>query len=338
MFYNLFLISNKTQTFSGLSSSFFRKISTKIIIPSDVANEMFATSSHDSMTLVPNQKQIENHQQHLKKLYEVNSDFKKIGNNLFKNFNDPNVKSIALSFPQPPNSEAGRSVFFLPVLSATALFSGIGALPYYNDKGFPLFALVDKDSTNPILGHQDSMYYNPDDKESSLMKYLMLVNGFSQSKAVTWFKESIEILKELKANNLESYNILKDTFVIAKSKNPNEVESKTPFKIISENDELTFVSNFVYVPHPSLDSNSKIRFEKAVKLLKDIVNSKSNRHEFVLNQDEVQILFLKNLLGLHGRGPVEEDQEGLRKIIAIPLGYTHSSSSVQIMNSRDNHK
>lgn len=324
--------------FSPLANSYFRQISTKITIAPEVVEAMYKGSQSQSSNLLPNSQQIKNHHKILKELYKENPEFRKIANNLFRDFNNPNVKSIAFYFPQQPNLNPELSVFWRPVLVATALFYGIGINPYIDNQAFPIFAEVDKKNIAPILGHQDSMFRNPNDKDQSLINFLILVNGFSQSDAVTWFKESVDILNELKDKHPTSYKILKDINVVARSRDPNGVGQRDPFKIIGDNDEINFVSSFVYTPSP-IDLERcgvpKERMNLAILDLLKIVNSKSNCHEFILNNNGVQFLLLKNIFGLHGRGPVEESQKNLRQIIGIPLDYPHPSPSIQVGNSVD---
>lgn len=324
--------------FPPVANSYFRQISTQITITPKVVEAMYKSSQAQSSNLLPNSQQIKNHHKILKELYKENPEFRIIANNLFKNFNNPNVKSIAFCFPQQPNLNPELSIFWKPVLVATALFSGIGIEPYINNQGFPIFAEVDKKNIAPILGHQDSMFRDPNDKDPSLINFLILVNGFSQSDAVTWFKESVDILNELKYKHPTSHKMLKDINVVARSRDPNEIGQRVPFKIIGDNDEINFVSSFVYTPSPiDLDrcGASKERMNLAILDLIKVANSESNRHEFVLNQQGAQILFLKNMLGLHGRGSVEENQKNLRRIIGIPLNYPHPSPSIQALNSVD---
>ena len=324
--------------FPPFANSYFRGISTQITIGPKVVEAMDKGSQVESSNLLPSFQQIKNHHKILKELYKENPEFRKIDNNLFRDFNNPNVNSIAFYFSQQLNLNPKSNIFWRPVLVATALLYGVGIRPYLNNEASPIHAMVNKENIAPILGHQDSMFKHPSHKDPSLIKLLLLVNGFSESNAITWFKESIDILNELKEKSLLSYQILKEVSVVARPTDPEGVGQRVPFKIIGENDELNFVSSFIYTPNP-IDLNkygvSIERMNIAILDLKKIVNCKSNRHEFILNNNEVQFLLLKNIFGLHGRCSVEKSQKNLRQIIGIPLDYPYPSPSIQLRNSVD---
>ena len=333
---NSFNSFHKCTISSLVSIGLPRQISTKIIVPPHVATKMFEGAPVDSLSLVPNSKQIKKHQELLQKFYQEDQEFRKIANNLYKAFNDDKVKSIALSFTKKEDLEnPNETPFFYPVLISTSLLCGIGLAPFYNNKNFPAYALVNKESTSAISGHQDSMYLKSDDKHLSLIPILLLVNGGSKSKAKTWIKESADIIRELKEKYPSAYAILKQINYTTRARSVNEI-NYPPHKIIGENDDLNFVSSFIYLPSFKDLVNSSISQEQAMSAilkLKEIVNSKQNLQELGLSDEGVQYLILKNRDALHGRDEVEEDERGKRKIIGIPLQKQKPSTTMRISDN-----
>ena len=305
------------------SALWARNISTRFEISPEIAKEISKININAPYLEFPNLTQINQHQKKLQKLYRENRDFKKFADNLFKAYKNPNVKSIAISFEQEKKLDGMENLFFQPALTATSLIAGIGLVPFYNQENFLSHALVDKESIRPITGHQDSMFLDPNDNYPSLIPTLLLVNGYSQSNAKTWFKESSDIISEFKEKYPSSFKVLKQINFIGFPLNRiDEIENYVPQKIIGEHDEINFVSGFRYIPiSKDLEKSSILKNEAELAILRfrEVVNSKQNRHEFVLNNDEVQFLILKNKMGVHGREEVEKDEKGRRLVVAIPL-------------------
>ena len=319
------LVKKTVGIFSKLSINplLSRQISTKLTISPTIIDEIYGGLEANSSSLVPNSRQINQHQKRLQQLYQENPDFKKFADNLFKAYNNPNVKSIAIAFARQANpDELNKNPYFQPTLIATSLFAGIGLVPFYNQENFPAYALVNKESTSEISGHQDSMFLDPNDKHLNLIPTLLLVNGYSQSNAKTWVKESPDIISEFKEKYPSSHGVLKSINFICKSRNIDEIGNRAPHKIIGEHDEINFVSNFIYSPIPTDLARfniSKEEVDLAILRFKEVVNSKKNRHEFVVNNNGVQFLVIKNTQAVHGRGEVEEDNKGNRYVIGIPI-------------------
>ncbi len=61
-----------------------------------------------------------------------------------------------------------------------------------------------------------------------------------------------------------------------------------------------------------------------------MVNSTTSRHEFVINNKEVQFLIVKNTDAVHGREEVEEGDRGNRFVIGIPLQKQKPSTTMGI--------
>jgi hypothetical protein len=318
-----------------LNSLFLRKISTNLTVSPEVVDAIYGGSEIVSFKLVPNYEQIDQQKRKLQQLYQENRDFKKFADNLFKAYKNPSVKSIAISFDQEKKlDEIKVNPFFQPTLVATSLIAGIGLVPFYNQENFLSHALVDKESIRPITGHQDSMFLDPNDNYPSLIPTLLLVNGYSQSNAKTWFKEGSDIICEFKEKYPSSFKVLKQINFIGFPLNRiDEIENYTPQKIIGGHDNINFVSGFRYIPISKDLEGFKIlksEAELAILRFREVVNSKQNRHEFVLNNDEVQFLIFKNEMGVHGRDQVEENQKGRRLIIAIPLTSIRAQNSIPI--------
>jgi hypothetical protein len=306
-----------------LNSLFLRKISTNLTVSPEVVDAIYGGSEIVSFKLVPNYEQIDQQKRKLQQLYQENRDFKKFADNLFKAYKNPSVKSIAISFDQDKKLDGTEvNPFFQPTLTATSLMAGIGLVPFYNEENLPSYALVNKESTSAISGHQDSMFLNSNDKNLSLIPTLLLVNGYSQSNSKTWIKESSDIVSEFKEKYPSSYLILKNVYFICRSRNIDEIANPNPHKVIGEHDEINFVSNFIYIPNPNDLARFKISKEESelsILRFKEVVNSKNNRHEFVINNRQVQFLIIKNTEVLHGRDEVEESERGMRLVLGIPL-------------------
>lgn len=329
------LFSKLPTNFPLFVNSYFRQISTQFTIAPDIVEAMYEGTQIESSNLVPNFQQINKHQEVLKKLYQKNPEFKKFADNLFKARNNPNVKSIAFSFVKKNNSDdSKKNPYFQPTLLAVSLLHGVGLVPFYNERHFPSFALVNKNNIKAISGHQDGMFLGPDDIQTILVQYLLLVNGFSQSNAKTWIKESADVIKEFKEKHSSSYQILKTIKFTSRSRSVEEVGHRIPYKIIGENDEIDFVSNFIYLPSPiDLDNYfvSKEGADLAILNFKNVVNSELNRCEFIFNNDGgVQFLVIKNKEAIHGRGPIEEKFMGQRSIIGIALQDQKPSTAIKI--------
>lgn len=316
-----------------------RNISTRFEIPPEIVEEISKISPKAPYQEIPNSRQINQFQEKLQQLYQENLGFKKFADNLFKAYKNSNVKSIAISFEQEKKlNEAEVSPFFQPTLTATSLVAGIGLVPFYHKKNIPVFAIVDKENISTISGHQDNMFLNPTDKHPSLIPALLLVNGYSQSNAKTWFKESSNIISELREKYPSSFEILKQiNFIGFPLYKIEEIEKYAPQKIIGEHDNINFVSSFRYIPVLKDLEEFKIfksDAELAILRFREVVNSKQNRHEFVLNNGEVQFLIFKNELGLHGRDEVEQDEKGHRLVVAIPLASKESPfTSIEVQTS-----
>jgi hypothetical protein len=167
----------------------YRQISTQLTIPFEIVKEIHVGTPTSSSDAVPNFQRINQHHKRLEALYQSNKGFKKFADNLYKAFNNPNVKSIAIAFERQTNLDGSeKNPYFQPTLIITSLLHGIGLAPFYNNKNLPSFALVNEDNKKPISGHQDSMFLKQDDVQTTLFSYLVLVNGFSKSNAKTWVK------------------------------------------------------------------------------------------------------------------------------------------------------
>ena len=327
-----------------LSSSVFRfpftrSISTRIEIPSQIVENIYKNSVEVATPnqQIPNSKQIDKQQKNFQQLYQENPDFKKFADNLFKAHRNPKVKSIAIAFERQTNlEEVEGNPYFQPTLIATSLLAGIGLVPFYTAENYPAFALVDKNSKSAISGHQDSMFLDEDHKHLGLIPTLLLVNGYSQSNAKTWVKESVDIINELKKKHPSSYGVLKKLNFIYRSRNVKENGTRPPHRIIGDNDEINFVSNFIYIPVPTDLERFNISKDEAnlsILRFREVVNSQENRHEFVINNQGVQFLIVKNTEAVHGRGEVEESAEP-RLLIGIPLKQPASGVSAPIDSSR----
>lgn len=312
-------------------SPLFRQISTQFAISPEIVGAMYEGAKNNSPNIVPSHQEINNHQRKLESLYQQNSDFKKFGNQLFKAYHNSRVKSIAIAFERQENLDGSeKNPYFLPTLIATSLLQGIALVPFYNNKNFPSFALVNKDNANAISGHQDSMFLRPEDKHLNLIPTLLLVNGYSQSNAKTWVKESVDIIKDFKEKYPISYEILKKINFVCRSKSLNEIGSHLPHKIIGENDEIKFISNLVYAPVPTDLSIFGILKEEAYLAIfrfRELVNLEKNRDEFVMNNHEGQFLIVKNSEAIHGRDRVEDELLGKRLLIAFALRLQPKPSS-----------
>ena len=319
------------------SALWARNISTRFEISPEIAKEISKININAPYQEFPNLTQINQHQKKLQQLYRENPDFKKFADNLFKAFKNPNVKSIAISFKQEKKLDGTENLFFQPTLAATSLIAGIGLVPFYNQENFLSHALVDKESIRPITGHQDSMFLDSNDNYPSLIPTLLLVNGYSQSNAKTWFKESSDIISEFKEKYPSSFKVLKQINFIGFPLNRiDEIENYAPQKIIGGHDNINFVSGFRYIPISKDLEEFKIlksEAELAILRFREVVNSKQKRHEFVLNNAEVQFLILKNKMGVHGREEVEEDEKGRRLVVAIPLTSKEPPSSIEAKTS-----
>lgn len=311
-----------------------RRISTQFTISPEAVVAIYEGSNISPSNIVPNSQRIKHHQKKLQQLYQESSDFKKFTNNLYKAYDNPNVKSIAIAFERQTNLDGSdKNPYFQPTLIATSLFVGIGLVPFYNEQNFPAFALVDKDSISAISGHQDSISLDPHDKYLNLIPTLLLVNAYSQSNAKTWVKESPDIISEFKEKYPSSYRVLKNINFTCRSRNVDEIGNRAPHKIIGEHDEINFVSNFIYSPIPTDLARSNISKEEidlAILRFKEVANSEKNRHEFVVNNRGVQFLLVKNTDALHGRSEVEEDLKGGRLVIGIPLQKQKPSTTMRI--------
>jgi len=301
----------------------YRQISTQLTIPFEIVKEIHVGTPTSSSDAVPNFQRINQNHKRLEALYQSNKGFKKFADNLYKAFNNPNVKSIAIAFERQTNLDGTEvNPFFQPTLTATSLMAGIGLVPFYNEENLPSYALVNKESTSAISGHQDSMFLNSNDKNLSLIPTLLLVNGYSQSNSKTWIKESSDIVSEFKEKYPSSYLILKNVYFICRSRNIDEIANPNPHKVIGEHDEINFVSNFIYIPNPNDLARFKISKEESelsILRFKEVVNSKNNCHEFVINNRQMQFLIIKNTEVLHGRDEVEESERGMRLVLGIPL-------------------
>lgn len=311
-----------------------RSISSQFTIAPEAVGAIYEGSNFSPANIVPNSQRIKHHQKKLQQLYQESSDFKKFANNLHKAYNNPNVKSIAIAFERQTNLDGSdKNPYFQPTLIATSLFLGIGLVPFYNEQNFPTFALVDKDSISAISGHQDSISLDPHDKYLNLIPALLLVNAYSQSNAKTWVKEGVDIISEFKEKYPSSYGVLKNMNFTCRSKNVNEIGNPAPHKIIEEGDEINFVSNFIYSPIPIDLARSNISKEEAdlaILRFRQVVNSRENRHEFVINNRGVQFLIVKNTDAVHGRSEVEENLRGGRLVIGIPLQKQKPSTTMGI--------
>jgi len=325
--------------FNRATVSNVRYISNRFEISSQIAEKISKISPSKALYQdFPNSEQINQFQDELKQLYQENRDFKKFANNLYKAYKNPNVKSIAISFEQEKKLDGTEvNPLFQPTLTATSLVAGIGLVPFYNHENFLSHALVDKESIRPITGHQDSMFLDSNDNYPSLIPTLLLVNGYSQSNAKTWFKESSDIISEFKEKYPSSFKVLKQINFIGFPLNRiDEIENYAPQKIIGGHDNINFVSGFRYIPISKDLEEFKIlksEAELAILRFREVVNSKQNRHEFVLNNDEVQFLIFKNEMGVHGREEVEEDEKGRRLVVAIPLTSKEPPSSIEAKTS-----
>jgi hypothetical protein len=336
------------KTFAGISplkTFLTRQISTQFTIPPEIVKKIYEnTQAPFSDVVVPDLKRIGKHQKKLEVLYREDKDFKKFADNLYKAYNNPNVKSIAISFERQTNLDGSeKNPYFQPTLVMTSLMGGIGIVPFYNDENFPAFAVVNKDSTSVISGHQDSMFLDPNDKHLNLIPILLLANGYSQSNAKTWVKESPDIISEFKDKYPSSYGILTKINFTCRSKNVDEIGNHAPHKIIGERDEINFVSNFIYSPIPTDLTRfniSKAEANLSILRFKEAVNSEKNRHEFVVNNRGVQFLLVKNKDALHGRDEVEEDNKGNRYVIGIPVydEKPSASSIARIDSSKIDHE
>lgn len=297
-----------------------RRISTQFTISPEIVGAMYGGVKNNSYNTVPNHQEINQHQAKLQRLYQVNTNFKKFGNNLYKAYNNPRVKSIAIAFERQENLDGlEKNPYFQPSLISTSLLQAIGLVPFYNKQNFLAYALVNKDNINAISGHQDSMFLKPEDKHLNLIPTLLLVNGYSQSNVKTWIKESVDIITDFKEKYPTSYEILKKINFVCRSKSMNEIGSHLPHKIIEENDEIKFVSNFVYAPIPTDLASFNIPKEDAYLAIfrfRELINLEKNRYEFVMNNQKGQFLIVKNRDAIHGRDSVEEELAGKRLLIA----------------------
>jgi hypothetical protein len=301
-----------------------RKISTRLEISPEIVKEIYKINTNAQYQEFPNSTQINQFQEKLRPLYKKKPDFKKFANKLYEVCNNSDVQSIAISFKREKELDRTEvNPFFQPTLIATSLMTGIGLVPFYDKESFLSHALINKDITGKITGHQDSMFLKLDNKYSSLIPTLLLVNGYSKSDAKTWFKESADIISELKERYPSSFKVLKQiNFIGFPTDRIEDEENYTSQKIIGEHNDINFVSGFRYIPISKDLQEFKIlksEAELAILRFREVVNSKQNRHEFVLNNNKVQFLILKNQNGVHGRDQVEEDQRGHRLVVAIPL-------------------
>lgn len=301
-----------------------RQISTCLrASPSVVENIHRGTSGQSSIMPVPDFYQIYDHQKRLERSYKESTEFREFNNSLLQASNDPQVKSIAIDYKNPKDlSSDVENQHLQAVLVATSLFCNVGFVPFFNKDNFPIFALVNKESTAQILGHKDSMLINPQNENLQLVPNLLLIKLKSESKAQTWVKEDVDILKELEEKYPSSYSILKQIRFIARSRNLNEIGQRLPSKIIGENDQINFVSSFIFMPLQSDLAQfgiSRQQADLAVLNFKEVVNSRLNRAEFNLNDNGTQYLLIKNTEVMHGRDEVEEDLTGERLVIGIPL-------------------
>ena len=310
-----------------------RRISTRIEIPPEIVKEISKINTNAPKNqVVPNSTQIDECKKELERIYEEQIKFREVADELYKACNKSVVKSIAVSFKRV--EESGRTnvnPFFQPTLIATSLLAGMGYKPFYNKENCLAFTLVDPNNKNAISGHQDSIILK---NTPSLMPAFLLVNGYSTSKAITWVKESADIISELKEKYPSSYEILKKLNFSYRSKNSDESGTR---RIIGDDDEINFVSNFIYNPVPTDLKRFNIfkdEADLAILRFREVVNSQENRHQFVINNKCVQILFVKNLDSLHGRGEVEKGAD--RLLIGIPLNQPASEAVAPIDSSKVN--
>lgn len=297
-----------------------RRISTHFTIAPDIVEAMYDGAKNNSHNTVPNHQEINQHQLKLQQLYQVNPNFKKFGNNLYKAYNNPKVKSIIIAFERQENLDGlEKNPYFQPSLISISLLQAIGIVPFYNKQNSLVYALVNKDNISAISGHQDSIFLKPEDKYLNLIPTLLLVNGYSQSNAKTWIKESVDVVTDFKKKYPISYEILKKINFVCKSKSINEIGSHLPHKIIEKNDEIKFISNFVYTPIPTDLASFNISKEDAYLAIfrfRELINLEKNRYEFVMNNQKGQFLIIKNRDAIHGRDSIEEELVGKRLLIA----------------------
>lgn len=286
--------------------------SNSLTIPDKVVEEMCKNispapnKSKDPLSLViPDLEKIEAFTKSLKELYKINPEFKKFSDQLFKVSRQSKAFGINYNLPEEIDPH-GR--YLVP----TALCLGIGLKPICNQNNVPLIGTVTS-GVGAVSGHQDMT-------KSGLVESLLLINLGSNSKCITWFKQNDDIIQELKENYPSSYQVLKTVKFVSNAQN----EAQT---LIGENDNIRFKHYFLYSPLPGELSRFGILRDKASEAilnLNKVINSKENRHKFLLRDvgSEVsQVACIKNEDGFHGREP----GSGVRSLIALALEKSRKS-------------
>ena len=300
-----------------------RAIST-IITPSPAIVKMLFEGDVPSSNPIPNRFQIVEKQQKLQNIYIEDKQFKKFADNLYKSLNNPRVKAVAINFEkQIDHNISQNNLFFQSILMMTALTRGLGFEAFYDIKNSPSYVFVDSNNSSQIDGHQDGIFLHGDDKISSLMPYLCLINAHSTSNVKTWIKEIDDIAIELKEKYPKDYKILKQLNFIGISP-ASEVVHKGKIFSQDENQKyfMQFVSNFEYFPFSKELHGFGIlpdQAKQAIERLKEVVNSEKNRQDFILNDKQTQVILIDNHDAVHGRDQIKKDDVGLRLIVAMPL-------------------
>ena len=310
-------------TKSSLSTIEYRRGISTIITPSPEVVEMLFERDTPCSNPIPNRSQIIEKQQKLQNIYIEDKQFKKFADNLYKSLNNPRVNVVAIDFEKKIDHNISQNnLFFQSILMTTALSRGMRFEAFYDIKNSPSYVFVDSNNSIKIDGHQDGIFLKDDDKISSLMPYLCLINAHSTSNVKTWIKEIDDIAIELKEKYPKDYKILKQLNFIGISPTSELVHKG---KIFSQDENqkyfMQFVSNFEYFPSSKELHEFGIlpdQAKQATERLKEVVNSEKNRQKFILNDKQTQIIFMNNQRVVHGRDQIKES-DGLRLIIAIPL-------------------